>query len=130
MTPKEVLIQTTSDTKAPKSCGPFQQGGLKCIRKMRVLLNYEHDEKLVARMGKDYFKTAPWMVPIVGTPYVTNVERTQTYLRFLVLEVLEETFVHNNETVPTPLALKYLPKRTKSSNPVYLTMKTEGIKFQ
>lgn len=128
--PQTVVIETVTDTKAPTSFGPFAGATLKCRRRMKVLLNFEKHEPTVEKVGKDYFRTLPWMVTLPG-PLVTNKEGTQKYLRFLLLETLEETYLHNGNPVETEQALKYLPKRGKSDpmKPLYMTVKLENIKF-
>jgi hypothetical protein len=102
---RELILVTETKTKAPTSVGPYPKG-LYSRKRIRVLINFEQEEEV-----KD-IKTPPWLILIEGTPF--GIRENVIYLRYLLLEVLEEDFFHDGIKVDKATALKHLPARKES----------------
>lgn len=127
--PTTALITTETDTKAPRSFGPFK-GGLKCRRTMRVLFNFEQDDATLQRVGPDYFrKVLPWQILEEGCPVISNKEGS-VYVRFLIEKIEDEVFIHEGKVLSWEDVKNYLPKRATpdEKRPLFICVKLENIK--
>jgi hypothetical protein len=135
MAVRTCIISTVTKTKASTSGNsPFPEG-LYSSKKMKVMLGFEESRAAIVKGqlggGRWYFEKIPaWFTPLEDTSFGINLKTEKVYIRFLLLDVLEETFFHKGEEVSPEVALKYLPQRPseKGINPVYMTVSLNNVR--
>lgn len=126
--PTTLRVTLVVKPKVPTSFGPYQNGSLLKYTKLLVRVNFEKDPELLESHGPDLLRKVPtWATLMDGTPFAHHKDG-RMYLRFFILETVQQYFKYNDEIVDKEEVQKYLPeKNVVYSGPVFTLVNVENI---
>lgn len=127
-TPATLRVTMEVPAKISKNFSPWKDGLTK-FTKLTVRVNFEKDPALIAEHGPDLFNKLPaWATRMEGTPFCHH-QDGRLYLRFLILETVQQYFKDGDKLVDPEEVQKHLPKKnTTYTGPIWSLISVENIK--